>query len=288
MKWHVFSMFFAMAFVNACGTNGKGNAVIYVQAEDSIPNGVQAGTDEENIQDGWSLSYDTFLITLGDFKAASSQNTFKDTQSYVVDLKSLPSSGLVLSQFNDIPAERYTSFGYSVLKASSASQKTTGLSEEHYNTMVNGGYSVWIKGTFSHNTLGAYTFTWALDAATSFDDCASEEGDVGFAVPEGGTVNVKPTVHGDHWVFSSITRGSEAQVKRLAQWVSLCDQDGNRDVTLEELRATRASDVFPSTDYNLSGSFNTVETAYDYLIEQARTLGDFQGEGECPTRKVLH
>jgi hypothetical protein len=28
-------------------------------------------------------------------------------------------------------------------------------------------------------------------------------------------------------------------------------------------------------------------TAYDYLEAQARTLGDFQGEGECPTRDPL-
>ena len=39
--------------------------------------------------------------------------------------------------------------------------------------------------------------------------------------------------------------------------------------------------------YNLSGSIIPIVTAYDYLEAQARTLGDFQGEGECPTRSIL-
>jgi hypothetical protein len=49
----------------------------------------------------------------------------------------------------------------------------------------------------------------------------------------------------------------------------------------------RASDVFQSPTYNLSGAPSPVNTAYDYLDAQSRTLGDFQGDGECPTRCSL-
>ena len=38
---------------------------------------------------------------------------------------------------------------------------------------------------------------------------------------------------------------------------------------------------------NVSGAIIPVNTAYDYLFAQASTLGDYQGEGECPTRKPL-
>ena len=39
---------------------------------------------------------------------------------------------------------------------------------------------------------------------------------------------------------------------------------------------------------NLAGALDgPIETAYDFVLAQARTLGDFQGDGECPTRKAL-
>ena len=35
------------------------------------------------------------------------------------------------------------------------------------------------------------------------------------------------------------------------------------------------------------GAVIQVNTAWDYVEAQAHTLGDFQGEGECPTREIL-
>jgi hypothetical protein len=102
----------------------------------------------------------------------------------------------------------------------------------------------------------------------------------------GGTVQVKPTIHGDHWFFSNIAQGAEQTVRR-AQWVADCDLDGDGETTLAELRAVRASQLFRAPDYNLSGAIGTIDTAYDFFVAQARTLGDFQGSGECPTRRPL-
>ena len=131
------------------------------------------------------------------------------------------------------------------------------------------------------------TFRWGLPAGTSFDDCATEDGFTGFAVPEGGTAQVKPTIHGDHWFFNNITSGAE-QTKRLAQYIADCDLDMNGETTRDELKQAKAADVLPSSNYNLSGALTgSINTAFDYVLAQARTLGDFQGDGECPTRKVL-
>jgi hypothetical protein len=129
------------------------------------------------------------------------------------------------------------------------------------------------------------TFRWGLSAGTSYDDCATEDGFTGFAVPAGGAVQVKPTIHGDHWFFSNITAGAEL-TKRYAQYIADSDLDADGETTLDELKTVGAADVFPTSKYNLSGA-GSILTAYDYVIAQARTLGDFQGDGECPTRKPL-
>ena len=42
------------------------------------------------------------------------------------------------------------------------------------------------------------------------------------------------------------------------------------ETTIAELQAVKGADL-----------------AYSWVLGQGRTLGDFQGEGECPTRKSL-
>ena len=59
-------------------------------------------------------------------------------------------------------------------------------------------------------------FAWGLAAGTAYDDCAPQTGDAGFAVPSGGTAQVKPTIHGDHWFFTNITQGAEITERRAA------------------------------------------------------------------------
>jgi hypothetical protein len=131
------------------------------------------------------------------------------------------------------------------------------------------------------------SFKWGLKAGTSFDDCAPPQGDSGFAVPSGGTVEVKPTIHGDHWFFTNITQGVEI-TERRAQWIANSDLNHDGETTLAELRTIKASDVFPSPPYSLgTGSLIPINTAFDYVEAQARTLGDYQGDGECPTRAIL-
>ena len=40
----------------------------------------------------------------------------------------------------------------------------------------------------------------------------------------GGTVQVKPTIHGDHWFFTNVTQGAEL-TERRAQWIVDSDLD---------------------------------------------------------------
>lgn len=51
----------------------------------------------------------------------------------------------------------------------------------------------------------------------------------------------------------NITQGEEI-MKRYAQWIANADLDRNGETTLDELRASRASDLLPSDKYNLSSA----------------------------------
>jgi hypothetical protein len=291
--------------LTGCGdeSEGTGRVQVFVEPEDTIPDGLEPGTGEENIQDGWTVSYDKFLIAVGNFRATRSANTsdqLSEPQVYVVDLKNVPSGGLVIAEFGDVTARRWDKVGFDLPNANERAARAEGTAQVDYELMLDNRYSIYIEATMT-NPAGqsclptaptdcaaatSVTFKWGLRAGTSFDDCAPESGDAGFAVPSGGTAQIKPTIHGDHWFFTNITQGAEI-TERRAQWIANSDIDRDGETTLDELRGVQAGDVFPSPQYNLSGAIIPIRTAFDYLEAQTRTLGDYQGDGECPTRQVL-
>ena len=291
--------------IAACDGNsaGTGRVQVFAVPEETITGGIEPGTDEENIQDGWTVRYSKYLISIGNFRAARSSDAgdkLSEPKVYLLDMQNLATDGFAMASFESASATRYDKVGFDMPSASAAVIKPDTTSQADYDLMVRGGYSLYVaakltkaggkscKPTAPMDCVprGELDIRWGVKAGTSFDECAPPMGDAGFAVPTGGTVQVKPTVHGDHWFFTNITQGAEL-TGRLAQWIVDCDLDRNGETTVDELKMVMASSVFPSPTYNLTGAIMPVNTAYDFLVAQAHTLGDYQGDGECPTRRVL-
>jgi hypothetical protein len=285
------------------GGGSTGTVQVFVEAEDTIPGGLDPGTGEENVKDGWTIRYDKFIVVVGDFKAhrsAAPDDVLALPDTWVLDMKNLPAGGFVLGEKTGVAAERWDKVGYSLPKATSAAKKADFTAQADYDLMVQNGWSIYVEATLTKpdgqsclptaptDCVAATTVhvKFGLDAATSFADCAPPQGDAGFAVPSGGSVQVKPTIHGDHWFFSNITQGAEI-TDRLAQWIANADLNRDGNVDLAEAGMSTAGDLFPSPPYNLSGAIIPIDNGADYIEAQSRTLGDFEGEGECPTRTIL-
>lgn len=301
----VFSVLAACSASTDSGVTGsKGSAQIFVEPEDTIPNGIEPGTDEENMKDGWKVTYEKFVVTVGNFRASRSDaasDKLSDPTVYVLDLKNAPAGGYVITTFDEVAAVHWDKVGYDLPNAKAGVKSLPPTAQADVDFMVANGLSVYVEGSIEKPdglsctpgtdpaecvTATKVAFKWGLAAGTAYDDCAGEDEVPGFAVPTGGSVGVKPTVHGDHWFFTNTVQSHLTE--RLAQWIADSDLDHDGEATLDELKRVKASDVFPSPRYNLAGGLGgPIATAYDYLIEEARTLGDFQGEGECPTRAIL-
>ncbi|UQA59665.1 hypothetical protein [Polyangium aurulentum] len=282
----------SLGLLAGCGddtgaTADKGDAQVFVEPEETIPGGLAAGTGEEDVQDGWAVTYDRFLVSIGNFRAARSDatETLAEPETYVLDLLHAPAGGYVIKTFEDVSAVRWDRFGFDLPNATASAKTLAPTTAEDAKLLADGGWSVYFEGKIEKEGV-VKTFKWGLPAGTSFDDCANEDGTPGFAVPSGGSAQVKPTIHGDHWFFNNVTAGAEV-TKRYAQYIADADADADGETTIDELKALKAADAFPAAQYNLAGGLTPIETAYDYVLAQARTLGDFQGDGECPTRKIL-
>ena len=288
----------------ACEAGSTGTVQVFVEAEDTIPEGLAPGSDEESVVDGWAVRYDKFLVSVGDFEARRSDDesdVLAEPAVYIVDLLSIPAGGFVLAEFTDVAATRWDAVGYSLPNAPADARAAEGTSAADRDFMIDNKYSLYFEGEITKGDgqscapddssdcapATRVRFRWGLQAGTAFADCAPPAGALGFAVPSGGTAQVKPTIHGDHWFFTNLTQGGEI-TQRRAQWIADCDLDRDGETTQDELRTVPAGAVFPEAlGYNLSGAIIPIVTAHDYLEAQARTLGDFQGEGECPTRTPL-
>jgi hypothetical protein len=267
---------------------GSGNVQIFVVPEDSVTNGLVPGPELENVQDGWRITYDRYLVSIGNFRARRTDtgDTLADAATYVLDLKRSPTSGYVIKELRDVAAVRWDKFGYDLPNAKPGAIALAPTEQSDADFMIRNGFSVYFEGA-GEKEGKKISFKWGFAAGTSFDDCASPDGAPGFAVPAGGTVQVKPTLHGDHQYFDNVTQGVEI-TKRLAQWLAICDADANGDLTIDELKRCDVVKALPQPPYDLTGVRDEDASGrlsvYDYVASQMRTFGDYQGDGECPTR----
>jgi hypothetical protein len=288
-----------------CGGPGTGGLQVFVVPEDSITTGVDSGTDPSSIQDGWTARYSRFLVVIGNLRAwrsADPTDRIDDPRSYVIDLFAAGQNGVVLNSFTGLTASRWDKVGYDLLPPDASTVVTDAATAGDLALMMQGGYSVYFEGTITKSD-GQHcdptdptmcvpdpkvSFKWGFPIATAFDDCGSSDTDLGFAVPSGGTAAIKPTIHGDHIFFNAIPHGSVEPQKRLAQWMANADLDANGELTIDELKQSRASDLFPPADYDLSGSpVLPIVNGYDVVNAQLRGIGHFNGDGDCSTRTVL-
>lgn len=275
----------------ACGADTTGNVTIFAESEETITEGLTPGPDLENIKDGWTVAYTKFLLVLGNIQAQKSGDAsarLSDERVQVLDLQNIPQTGLVLKEWKDVADARWDRFGYDQAYATASAVQASGTSAADFAAMKTGGYSLWVAGTIT-KAGRTVSFDWPLNSGVAWSDCGPEMGDKGFAVPGGGTVQVKLTIHGDHWFFNNFPEGEEL-TDRLAEWIATVDTMTGADgmVSVDDLQKTPASAVFPSPTYRLANPLGEpIQTALDYVVTQARTIGHQDGEGECGTLTKL-
>ncbi|MEM6960781.1 MAG: hypothetical protein AAF355_07660 [Myxococcota bacterium] len=301
--------------------DSTGSVSVLLESEDTILSGLDAGTEGEQIQDGWNVRFDSFIISVGDVAMTFSNNesTTADAHDvFVIDLTDVPANGIALWDLNDLRVGRWE-FGYAVEAATADAIQDPSVSKEDYNRMVDEDLSYLIRGTLTqtggescppeastttnqtpNGNVGpdgdacydnaSVEFELAVPVDTVYGPCEIDEVP-GVSVTEGTPRTVAASIHGDHIFFNGFPEGDESGVTRLAQW--LADSDLNVDGTVEEqeLRNLAPSDLaeLDPAVYALGGSpIQPLENMWDYVQAQLKTQGHFQGEGECAIDGVEH
>ena len=300
---------------SACGSDETGTLSVVVEAEDVIQEGLSPDGDEP-IEDGWSVTFDKYIVTIGDIDLERSTDhavTAEAAEAYAVDLVSIPAAGEALWELADLEAGRWE-FHYSILGAGDGATRHASVNQADFDEMEANDWTYLVDATqtksdgascppmslatppssatstgmnaggdacYENTTLH---FTFGVQAETSFGPCEVDEVP-GVSIPEGGTQTAALTIHGDHIYFNGFPTGDEGGIMRLAQWLADCDLDLDGEVTQAELEQIQPSDL-PEIDtrYQLGGSpIEDLESQsmWVYLTAQLKTQGHLQGEGEC-------
>jgi len=308
---------FAPLLLVACGDDegapADGAALdVLVEPEDVITSGLSAGDGLEDVRDGWSVSFDKYVVALGGVElrlTTDTEQTADAHELYAVDLTRIEASGEVLWSFTGLEDGRWD-LGY-VISAHDFERHDTvsegdfdRMSAEHLSALITGqlikedgvscpptalamvpdgaeqvGENAGGDACFSAPLV---SFEIAVGVEAAFGPC-EVDGLTGVALTSGRTSTVALTIHGDHLFFNGFPEGSEGGAMRLAQW--LADSDLNLDGAVDsvELAAIAPSDL-PEFDerFQLGGSpLTPLDDLLTYVEAQLMTQGHIQGEGEC-------
>lgn len=281
------------AALAGCGGSSTptGELTVAIQAEDTISGGLAAGSGEEDITDGWNVTFEKFIATFGSVHIhamASGGTDIHTTANLVIDLRTIPETGRILRAVST--AEGRYSFEYDMPVATADLERDSSVSQADFDRMVAEGCSYLIAGTADDGTR-TVTFDFCLDAEATYA-CSSTDGMEGILVSAGSSTAFM-TVHGDHLFFNGFPAGDEAVVVRRAGWLALVDDATGADGTVDndDLEATPIS-ILPSADYSLSGAPMVEGMAVTnmslYARAQLQTQGHLNGEGECLANGVGH
>jgi hypothetical protein len=267
-----------MAFLVGCGDE-TGELTVTTYGEDFIEVEIPtaAGPDDEGFVDGFRLTYDRFLISLGLLTIADRDGEVgaEMTEARVFDMTR--SGPHAVARFSEIGARRWDDVSLEVEPPTTA--VAGNATADDVSQLVDGGWSSYVEGSATDGQ-STWTFAWGFDTNTRYEECREASGQAGVVVPAGGSANVEITVHGDHFVYDDLQ--SDDAVLRFR---ALAEADANADgeITLEELDAV-SLDRLPSDQYGTGGD-GSVVTLRDYVTSLSSSLIHFQGEGDCVQRR---
>ena len=263
-----------VAFLLLNGCVGAGNVAFTTWGEEYIEDAIPSA----EFEDGWQIKFSKFNVVIQDIKVASSKGGMGSSMSgqKVFDLTKKGPVDVV--KFEKLPADRWNEVSYAIAPASGSA--TAGNADAADVTKMNTDkLSLHVIASATKGSI-TKTFDWAFTTKTGYVDCESAEGGKGVVIPTGSTATVQLTIHGDHLFYDDL-QSPDAKLRFDA--IAAADANSDGTVTLEELAAVSLT-TLPLTQYGTGGAAQ-VKNLRDFVTSLSRTVGHYQGEGEC-TQKI--
>jgi hypothetical protein len=270
-------------------SGGSGSVAFHTYGEDYIEQMIPADepAGQEGFADGWSVKFDRFLVNIQNVsvKTASGSDAGGLPGSKVFNMV-IPGNKPIV-RLESVEAQAWDAVGYEIAPATAASELGEGAVQADKDTLVNGGFSVFVEGTATKGTISKH-IAWGFDLGTRYTECRSEQegkDQLGIVVTKGQTAEVELTIHADHFFYDRLQASEDPSIPTKIRFdaIAAADDDSatpDDEVTLEELEAK----VLDVTLYDPSGFSAANHRAF--VESLVRTIGHFRGEGECTVSQI--
>ncbi|NOK37150.1 hypothetical protein HMI49_28530 [Corallococcus exercitus] len=224
------------------GASGCGDAVARgdVRVTLSGGDGTQRGYADHLFQDGWSVQFTKYLVSLGDFTLTSAAGDVHTTTDHL--LVDVQKGDVPLTGLTGLEAGRYgVAFRVSPPEARTAAGAS--VSADDLTMMRERGFSYFVEGRAQNRdpTLGLYTFRMGFPVNARMVDCINGvDGTQGLVVPEGSVAEAEVTIHAEHMFYDRLGthRGVQLRFEAIA-----ATADANHAITPEGLASQELLDL---------------------------------------------
>jgi hypothetical protein len=301
-------------------TEGSGSLSVVLEPEPTIFAGLSAGEDVDQVRDGWTVTFDKYVLGVGHVETQLGSNRDVEAEAgtaYFIDLTKLPANGESLWDIEDLVPGRWT-FGYEFVAGNGAGKRHDSVDKDDFariqtealtylivgSLTKEGGLSCPPSGLVSapnaeptgENAIGDkcypnghIQFEFAARAQTRISNC-EQDGLPGFTISDKRRSTVAITIHGDHLFFNGFPEGGEGGIMRLAQIWADTDLNVDGTVSPSEYQDILLADMGEWDDrYQKGGApLERLETIGDLVLGQLKTQGHMDGEGECSIDGITH
>ncbi|XXF78758.1 hypothetical protein P2318_03085 [Myxococcaceae bacterium GXIMD 01537] len=182
-----------------CSPVATGEVRVTMSGEEAT----RRGLPTHLFQDGWSIRFTRYLVSLGDFTLTSASGEVRTSPAQV--LVDVQKGDVELTRLADLPAGRW-SVGFRVGPPGEHATLPDGqVSPEDLQHMRAHGYAYWLEGEAVKTGVGIYTFRMGFPVDVRMRDCVNGvDGTLGLVVPENSTAEAEVTLHAEHLFYDRL------------------------------------------------------------------------------------
>jgi len=271
----------------ACDNVATGDVKVTMSGGD----GTQRGLPDTLFQDGWSVQFTKYLVSLGDFTLTSAAGEVHTSARHV--LVDVQKGALPLTELKGLRAGRWD-VGFRLSPPRDGTELADGqVSAEDAAMMRARGFSYFVEGRAVKVGVGVLTFRMGFPVDARMKDCINGvDGTQGIVVPESSVAKVEVTIHAEHMFYDRLGTHKGVQL-RFDAIAATASADGI--ITPERLAAQQLTDLKARDGQELRdargqpvvylpGAYD-VRTLQEFITQSIVDQAHLNGGGVCTVVK---
>lgn len=271
----------------ACDNVATGDVKVSLSGGD----GTQRGLPDTLFQDGWSVQFTRYLVSLGDFTLTSASGEVRTSARHV--LVDVQKGDVPLVELTGLPAGRWD-VGFRVGPPRDGTELPDGeVSQEDLAMMRERGFSYFVEGRAVKAGVGVLTFRMGFPVDARMRDCINGvDGTQGIIVPESSVAEAEVTIHAEHMFYDRLGthRGVRLRFDAIAATASAQGIITPEGLATQQLTDLRGRDGLELKDAQgqpvvyLPGAYE-VRTLQEFITQSIVDQAHLNGGGVCTVAK---